>query len=446
MYGCKTQPLVLVTAVTLLVVSCGGGSGGDGPNILLPDIPPSEQRIIPTDDARPYLADSAYSSVLKGCVLAESDSVCRLSVLPFIGHDSTSPTVDDIMQRVVVTHDWMGVRFRQLLEAMPADMYPLFRSVTGIVIGSDVRPSSYSSSKGRIKIDAARLWLTLPEKHTISTDEDYRSNYGADLQFVTRWRLTIGDEYAVPYSSLIDDNERGFDDLIVGFARSLYHELAHANNVIRPENIAGISLELTPGEAVDLFPEQRIDERLYADSSLTTLSSHLYGLAQVRYRDDEPSAQQAAFSADFVGNVMSQEGKVQFYGYYTVREDVTTLFEKFMMKYHYGADTQVGVISKPANDPDAECEEYIVAWGSRNRIADPMVVGRAKWVVEQMIGPSAELDKFVANGIGDSVPLRAGDDWCEARYATPVLAGSRKAAISSEEMLRHERALFRDQQ
>jgi hypothetical protein len=430
-----------------MISSCGGGSGGDGRDILMPEIPQSAQRIIPTEEARAYIADGPYAAVLKDCVLADSESACLLSVLPYIGHDSPNPAVSDIMNRVVVTHDWMGVRFRQLLESMPADMYPLFRSVTGIVIGSEIRPSSYSGARGRMKIDAAHLWLTVAEKRTISTEEDFRTNFGADLQFVSWWRSTIGDEYAVPYSSLEDDNERIFDDLIIRFARPLYHELAHANDVVRPANITNIPLGITPGEATGLFPEQRVAERLYTDASLTAQTSHLYGLALVRYRDDEPTPVQSAYLAEFVGGEMSSEGKSQFYGYFTTREDIATLFGKFMMKYHFGVDTQIGVMNKPANHPDADCNEYIVAWGSRNRIADPLVVGRAKWVVEQMIGPSAELDEFVANGIGEAVPLRVGDDWCEALFAAPALASSRKSAeISDREMLRHERALFRDHQ
>lgn len=453
MHGSKSHLFALMTAIALLISSCSGSGGSgdsgdsssdDGQDVLMPEIPPSEQRIIPTEEARAYFADGPYATVLKDCLLAETDSACQLSVLPYIGHASPNPAVSDIMNRVVVTHDWMAVRFRQLLEAMPADMYPLFRSITGIIIGSEIRPSSYSRSRGRMKIDAASLWLTLAEKRTISAVEDYRTNFGADLQFVSWGRLTIGDEFAVPYSSLEDDNERSFDDLIIRLAIVLYHELAHANDYVRPVSITDIPLQLTPGEAVDLFPEQRVSTRLFADASLTVQSSYLFGLAQVRYQDVEPTPAESTYLADFVGSEMSSEGKAQFYGYFTFREDLATLFGKFMMKYHFGVDTQIGVMNKPANHPDADCDEYIVAWGSRNRIADPLVVGRAKWVVEQMIGPSAELDEFVANGIGEAVPLRVGDDWCESRFATPALASSRKSAeIPEREMLRHERALFR---
>ena len=75
------------------------------------------------------------------------------------------------MERVVVSHDWMGVRFEQLMRRMPTDLVELFAPVTAIVIGSDVRPSFYSSFRGTINLDPGFLWMSVPEKQTISVEQ-----------------------------------------------------------------------------------------------------------------------------------------------------------------------------------------------------------------------------------------------------------------------------------
>ena len=43
---------------------------------------------------------------------------CSLGRLPFIGMDTQKPTLDDLMNRVVVSHQWMGDRFKEALEEL----------------------------------------------------------------------------------------------------------------------------------------------------------------------------------------------------------------------------------------------------------------------------------------------------------------------------------------
>lgn len=412
---------------------------------------PEYPQIIDTDQVKPYRPTSPYADVLRTCALVDYRTPCKLSTLPYIGYNNENPTVEDILNRTVVTHDWMGVRLSELLTALPADMLKLFRPVTTVVIGSNVRPSSFSSSRGRMQIDAQHLWLSLEEKTTVSTEEDYRSNFGADLKFVSYWRLVRGEEYAVPFFSLRDSSERKLEDILIQAARPLYHELAHANDDLRPEDINAVSLELTPAEAVDQFEDNGVAYRLYQDASITVQNSDLYSLARVRYRDNEPTEFEKTVLADYVGSLFANEGKVSFYGYYTIYEDVATLFARTMLKYHFDVETQLGVMNKPENHPDAECKEYKVAWGSRNRLAAPLVAARAKWVVEQIIEPSAQLDAFFANSadgntVGDDTPLRVGDNWCDARYINPVeIAESTQQQRSrNTDVISIERELFRD--
>ena len=170
-------PNVLAALAGLSLLSaCGGGSGGGPvqgsvsevvqPPVVVQAIPASEQRVIPTNEARAYRSEGQFATALKDCALADNENICTLDVLPYIGQSGQRPTTEDVMQRVVVTHDWMGARFEQMLRRMPSDMLELFAPVTSIVIGSQVRPSSYSGTRARISIDPVYLWVTVPEKRT----------------------------------------------------------------------------------------------------------------------------------------------------------------------------------------------------------------------------------------------------------------------------------------
>lgn len=435
--GTGTSGTSATGTTTVGVTTSGTSTSGAS----TPELP----QIIPTDEVRPFRPDSRYANVLKTCALIDYRTPCTLSTLPYIGHETENPTVEDILSRTLVTHDWMGVRLEELLTALPDDMLKLFRPVTSVLIGSEVRPSSFSSARGRMKIDAQHLWLSLNEKLTVSTEEDYRSNFGADLQFVSYWRIMRGEDYAVPYFSLTDESERVLEDILILAARPLYHELAHANDDLRPEDINLLSLDLTPAEAVEEYVDNGVAQRLYEDPSLTALNSDLYELARVRYADDPPTGFARNVQPGYVGSAFSNEGKQTFYGYYTIYEDVATLFAQAMLKFHFDVETHLGVTNKPQNHPDADCDEYLVAWGSRNRLAAPLVAARAKWVVEQIIEPSAELDEFFAYGLGDDAPLRVGDNWCDARFADPLIANARqRQALDNTDVLDIERKLFKN--
>ena len=96
-------------------------------------------------------------------------------------------------------------------------------------MGSNVRPSFYSTLNGAIQIDPVYLWTTLQEKSSISKADDFRSDYGKDLQFWFLSRLAKPNgERLAPYYSLDDDSERPVADIELPLLRLLFHELVHA--------------------------------------------------------------------------------------------------------------------------------------------------------------------------------------------------------------------------
>ena len=113
---------ILITFI-LITSACSGGGGSDNPaNTFTPTVEAVTAGPLDSDyaDLAAFVPDGRYASVLKPCAgldigdFQESYS-CRLSDLPFIGQEVATPDIDDIMSRVVVSHDWMGERFRDAL-------------------------------------------------------------------------------------------------------------------------------------------------------------------------------------------------------------------------------------------------------------------------------------------------------------------------------------------
>ena len=98
------------------------------------------------------------------------------------------------MDRVLVSHDWMGKNFEDLVTANQSntDLLRLFNGVTAIVIGAHVRPSFYYSATGAIYLDADNFWLTAEERDVIDEAPDFRSDFGRDLQYSSLWRYVEG--------------------------------------------------------------------------------------------------------------------------------------------------------------------------------------------------------------------------------------------------------------
>ena len=106
----------------------------------------------------PYVAaNNPYASDLKKCIYARSiafnyNTLCRLSTLPLLGQSAKGaiPTVEEVMQRVLVSNDWMGDNFERFLRFNDhsGQLRRMLASTTAVVIGGRIRPSFYWSLTG----------------------------------------------------------------------------------------------------------------------------------------------------------------------------------------------------------------------------------------------------------------------------------------------------------
>ncbi len=404
------------------LLSCGGGDGGSSGDD-------------PFANLRVFDSSSPYASKLLECIRIETpDQSCPISDLPHIGRRAADPSIDEIMDHVVVSHDWMGHRFREALQNLPPDVRVLLRAVTAIVIDDDINPSFYWAANGAIHLDPYYLWQTNPEKATISLEEDYRSHFGAELAFVSFSRYVRNDDYAWMYYSLTGPEERTVADLVEPFAALLYHELAHANDYFPQGEITGIDPTRTLAEAAARPTYERVSSALFAADPLT--STTLMGIAAVRFHGAAATSAQKNVTAHQAALLFGADSANDDYSYSSVGEDLAMLFEETMLRHHYDLDRDVGFLPRPA--VVSGCDSYVVSWGVRNRLGDADVKARAVFASDRLL-PSLDLTAFYA-GLPLPGALRAGVGWCNSVVLAPPTPGrSKPQALGHERPLRNPR-------
>ncbi len=430
----RSLRLVLMICVTTVTVSCGGGGGGGGGGNPAPPPMFEGMQVVryPMGAATPAESDSPYAATLRDCVFSNTraDS-CTFRPLPLIGTETRNPTVDDVMDRVLVSHAWMGPRFRAVLEALPPDMLLMLRAVTAVVISSDVRPSFYWTATGAIYLDPEYIWLTPAERADIPTTPDFRSDFGRDLQFAMPWRYVKDNDYAYTRYPYGQEQPRTIDEILVDIGRLLYHELAHANDFFPPESHLNLALD-------QRVPDGRA--AIIISDDLTQLmplsSSVMRGLARVRFHGDPATTAQRNYTPSQVAGFFSPDQATVFYNYSTEREDLAMLFEILMMRARFDVEMDTAVTNNPTGD-NVTAEDYIVAWGQRNRIGTLAIKNRARYVVGRIL-PNVDLDAYI-DAMPGPTQMRPGENWIENLVLDPVpTAERRKLSLEVRERARSQ--------
>ena len=365
-------------------------------------------------DVKPARVNSPYKAVLQDCAYSNTRELsCSMDRLPLIGQEKEEPTVDDIMERVVVSHAWMGERFETLLQALPPDILTLTKPLTAVVIASDVRPSRYYTGTGAIYIDPSVLWFTQEEKAAVDTAPDYRAGCGDELNYASPWRYVKGNDYA--YLSSNGATSRTMDDILYGAASLLYHELAHANDFIPPAKIKSLIQKQNILAGVNMLKGKKVADLTKERYPLS--SRILSELAKVNFTCAKATQEQIAYTpievaTEFIPQLTNDE-----YGFITKFEDVAMLFEEMMMDYHYGIKRDIAFTSRPTiGNPTAN--DYIVAWGERGRIGSPHLLEKIKFISSQIL-PDYDFTSYFTT-IEPPIEMTAGLGWIDNLSINPT--------------------------
>ena len=403
------------------------------------DVPPSQSTLWGNNGEHVVFNSSVnpYAGILGEC----AERACSLDALPFIGIDTLSPTIEDLMNRVVVSHQWMGERFEEVLRAMDADTrhitLQLSRSITLVVISADVRPSFYTAGSSAMYLDPLRLALSEEEVRVIDQTPDFRSSFGDALQFAGVWRYVSNDnEYL--YNPAFEG--RTLDDVLYYLSRLLFHELAHANDFYPHNTISAISCQSNPNlcsmipyDVYRTASSNRISRQFGFLGSMSTggyylQDSNMSAYAGIRYKGVTANAEQKTWRASDIGGWFESDNANHDYAYASPFEDVAMLTEATLVKYLFDADMDVGYLERPGasivtvNSP--------VAWGVRGRIGDSNITRRAKRVMDLML-PGVIPDEFFSD-IDPDRAMQSGCSWLQNLELSCVTGSYREKGTVDE--------------
>ncbi len=392
----------------------------------------------------PYLESGPLATLLARCIynpalLTSGANLCTLGELPLLGQSAPVPSIEQVMQRVLVSHDWQAEVFERFLREQDSsgDLRRMLAATTAVVIGGRIRPAFYWSATGAIYLDAAFLWLTPEQRDTVSETPDPRSDYGRDLQYSSPWRYVKDNAFATPARPVAARATRELTEIRVELGRLLYHELTHAGDFFPPSSHASLPANRRVYEAV---PAQTPSQRLQQQSPF--FSQEMVGLGRVLFFGEASTAAQRGYSPALVAQWFSQDRVNDDYSYSlpsgssVPREDAAMLVEEAMVQLRYGVLRDFGFT--PLIPTGGTAADQTLVWGQRGRIGEPALRGRLQLVLSEVMPwlPASELSRLAA-----PVQLRPGLTWGQNLDQAAVLANQPRALRTDEREREREMAL-----
>ena len=391
----------------------------------------------------PYRATGPYAAQLVRCVYdamlqwqGAGKNLCSLSTLPYLHQETTGnePSVDQIMSRVLVSHDWMGDVFQQFITGDDkSELRRLLNAVTAVVIGANLRPGFYHGVTGAIYMDADDFWLTPEQRDVIDEAPDFRSAFDRELAYSTLWRYTLNNVNVFrPFPSTLRVS-RDVSYLLYETGWLMYHELAHANDFLPFGARASLVDSASPWDNVRTrYAAQQLTSDFVAQQ-FPLNSAEMKQLAQVKFFGATPDAMQRAYTPAQVWGYFSADRASDEYSYATTREDAAMLFEEFMMAYRHGIRRDTAFTDKVT--PSSTGASVLVRGGQRGRIGDTAIKPRLEVVLQGLAPWILNADAGAITRLPAPIPMRAGESWNDNVALPAPLAGSARApsAISAEE-------------
>ncbi len=366
-------------------------------------------------DVYPYNANSPYATQLIKCIYSNTTSdYCNLAELSFLGTDDSTPSVNAIMDRVLVSHDWMGERFKAFLEQVDVsnDIKNLLGATRSIVISYDIRPSFFWAGTGAIYINAAYFWVTPEERDTLDATPDFRSDFDKDLQIRDPWRITKDNDYAYYTPAIESRLTRTTEENKISVLRVFYHELAHANDYFPPRAWSAANGSDYPWT----YSDSNQPDSTGLDIAFPLASQEMYDLGDVMFQGETATQTQMNYTPAQVSEFFFPDNATNTYNYSTIREDFAMLAEEYLMSYRYGVLYDQGITGLA---PD-----YIISTAERGRVGHDRIKPRAEYVISRML-PSINLQTASAS-LATPITLTSGISWVDALVAPGLPKQMRK--------------------
>ena len=374
----------------------------------------------------PYIDNGTYSSVLKRCVYDAGQfhsgpryNLCTLKQLPMLAQETggNMPTVEQVMRRVLVSHDWLGRNFEAYLRTQDpqGDFRRMLNSSVAIVLSTEVRPSFYYAGTGAIYLDADSFWLTPEERDLVNESPDYRSGFGNGLQYETLWDYVKDGRSIFAYYDPRARLARTLADVNNEVACLLYHELGHALDYIPPGAYASLQNGLSVwANIVPRYQEYELTSD-HVVAAYPLRSSVMAGLGQVQYQGVAATALQKSYTPAQVATEFSADIATDAYAYSNQFEDVAMTLEELLMQRRQGVRRDFAV-TDPIG-PTSTASSIIVRWGQRGRVGETSIKPRATMIAQALVPwlGASEVGLLPA-----PTQLRAGASWSDVLSEPPI--------------------------
>lgn len=364
-----------------------------------------------------YKPDGRYADILARCSYdtrlndqSMAAPLCTLAQLPFLAQQAIGglPTVEQVMDRVVVSHDWLGRNFETFLRTQDTrgDFRRMLGSVTAVVLGTQVRPSFYYPGTGAIYLDADTFWLTAEERDTVNEAPDYRSDFGNELKYVNLWRYVKDSKNILVYFDPRKRITRNTDDLRNETAWLMYHELGHALDFLPPADYNGLNLRWSAWANLYGRYNQMALTSDTVPAAYPLTSDFMVGLARVQFQGATATALQRTYTPDDVASFFVVDLASDAYSYSTPQEDVAMTLEEFLMAHRWGVRRDVA-FGDPY-DSSATSATITVRWGQRGRIGEPAMHPRTRAIVQAL---TPWVDVGEVDRLAMPLAMRPGQSW-----------------------------------
>ena len=399
-----------------------------------------------TERVHPFRQAARYAPVLARCTYnnalyyrQDGDNLCTAATLPLLQAEAGTgavPTVEQIMGRVLVSHDYLGTNFEQFLLTQDpnSDFRRMLAGASAIVIGSHVRPSFYTPATGAIYLDANYLWLNASQRDLVNGVPDYRLAYARQLNYTLLGRQVRNNNYARRSVSYWDRESRSTPELLNDLGPLLYHELAHAADYIPPTARDLIGTRSIWDNVIPRLVDRTLASDLLAQQ-YPLRSATMKALGQVLYEGATATAEQKAYTAAQVGAFFAADVASDDYAYAinagdNSREDLAMLFEEFMMGYRHEIRYDVAYSSVYADSVSSD--DMVVAWGERGRIAEPAIKPRIKLVLQRV---APWIDVSAVDKLPAPVLMRAGATWRDNLWQPGLTSNAASMAKQSAQRI-----------
>jgi hypothetical protein len=368
-------------------------------------------------EVHPYDENNLYASKMKECIYAdEYEKSCKISDLPFLGSEDKTITIEMIMKRTLVSHDFLADTFRQTLKLVKPEILQMFGSVTAIVISDQINPSFYYPLTGTMYLSGRYFWRDYDEYQLLNQVKDSREDSGHPLQF------TYDSDYInlitkKSFNTRADQSAQSYAEIAIRISRLLMHELTHANDYFPQDFYADKKLDAN--QTVVDAALKRLEANLLISQRLPTKvsSSKLAHLGQILYQGEDALPEDSLITATEVFNEFKNDIASDLYAYSTDNEDLAMLSEEALMLYYHDYQRYTVFLKLPgANIAIPEDYDYPIMGGLMGRVHNSKVKPRVLFAEEAIFGKVfADKLKIKLDGRKeDEIP--AGASWDSLYY------------------------------